>query len=627
VLLVHHERIYVGGDFSSIGGMARNSIAALDPESGEPDMWNPDIGFSGTPGSVRALAARDDVIYVGGWFWSVGINRREHLAAISVASGLATAWDPRVTGPDDLYFGSPYVKTIELRGTAIFVGGHFTGVAAKPRSGLAQLDLVSGAATSWNPDAVEVSCMAVQESTIYVGGHFLTVGGVRRRYLAEIDLASGIPTAWDPAPNDAVLALAQQGGVIYAGGTFTGIGSDWRPRSNLAAFDALTGELKDWDPNPDGYLVTALAATHGRIYAGGYFSTIGGQVRYGLASLDTLTGAATEWNPTANSVVGSLAVAGDTLYVGGYFTTMGSQSRGRLASFDLNSGELTSWNPNASSAVNCLAVRANRVYIGGFFRSIGGIMRNRLAAVDAISGSVTDWDPSADSYVNAFALAGDTLFVGGRFSTVRGQVRNRLAAVNAVTGELADWAADANSEITALTLMGDTLFVGGRFSSLDGEDRRNLAAVTVSEGRVLPWDPEVDAGVWALASFSQQLYVGGSFHRAGHEPVSNLTAFSFAAPDSGADPMPIRLALAWVAPNPVLGTASVRVEIPSAGLVDLHVFDLQGRRISSLLRATQLAAGTHDIALGAAGWSAGCYFLHLETAGAKTTRKFVVLQR
>lgn len=622
-LLVHRGTLYVGGDFGSIATQPRNRAAAFELAAEALTVWNPDVQVGLC--DVRALAARGDTIYLGGLFSSVGGVPREHLAAVDALTGVPTAWNPTLTGPDDLYFGSPFVYALAIKGNTIYVGGHYTGIGGASRGGLAQIDLTTGLATSWNPDAVEVTCMAVRETTIFVGGHFLTVGGVRRRYLAEIRLDTGALTAWDPAPNDALKAIAEQGGVVYAGGTFTGLGAEWQPRSNLAAFDAATGRLKDWNPNPDGLYVAALAAARGQVYVGGYFFLIGGQVRYGLASVDTLTGAASAWDPTANSVVGSFALAGDTLFVGGYFTNISGQPRGRLASFDLATGLLTDWNPNSASDVYCLLAKDRTVYIGGFFRSIGGVTRNRLATVDAVTGAVLDWDPNADSWANTFLLAGDTLFVGGRFHSIGGQPRESMAALDIASGAVLPWRADANSVVSSLAVAGDTLFIGGSFSTIGGAARRGLAAVSASTGTVCEWDAALDGDVLSVVLSNQTLYLGGGFHRSSGVPVSNLAAITIAEQPRPSPP-PARIALAALWPNPVRTTATVRFALPAAGPVDLAVFDVQGRRVTSLLRQSVHSAGVHDVPMETTGWAEGFYFLRLESGGRTATRKFVVLE-
>jgi RHS repeat-associated protein len=69
--------VYVGGRFSSIhGGVLRSGLAALDPKTGEPSPFAPKLGWrSGQPaepGTVRAIDASKERLYVGGDFYSVG---------------------------------------------------------------------------------------------------------------------------------------------------------------------------------------------------------------------------------------------------------------------------------------------------------------------------------------------------------------------------------------------------------------------------------------------------------------------------------------------------------------------------------------------------------------------------
>ena len=86
-------------------------------------------------------------------------------------------------------------------------------------------------------------------------------------------------------------------------------------------------------------------------------ATIGGQTRNHIAALDASTGLATAWNPGAdgrnrrNGDVGALAVSGSTVYAGGYFTSIGGQTRNHIAALDASSGLATAWDPDANGTV------------------------------------------------------------------------------------------------------------------------------------------------------------------------------------------------------------------------------------------------------------------------------------
>src|SRR5204863_1140366 len=98
-------------------------------------------------------------------------------------------------------------------------------------------------------------------------------------------------------------------------------------------------------------------------------------------------GTLSPWNPNANTTVYALAVSGSTIYAGGDFTSIGGQSRNKIAALDATTGSATSWNPNATggafgSSVFALAVNGSTVYAGGFFNNIGGQARKGIAALD-----------------------------------------------------------------------------------------------------------------------------------------------------------------------------------------------------------------------------------------------------
>lgn len=632
-LLVNHDRIFVGGDFGFIGGKARGSLAELGAAGLVAD-WDPDVF-----GSVHAMATIDDsLLLIGGDFGSVGGLVRSHLATIRIDTGIATTWAPVVTGPRDRYFGDPYVQALAVRQGIVYVGGHFTGIGGQTRPGLAALELATGLSTSWDPHVVEVTSLVLADSTIYAGGFFRSAGGAPRLHVAEISLGSGLATAWNPGVNDAVRTLSLASGRLFVGGTFTGLGALWQSRTGLAAFDVTTGALRPWDPHPDGLGVWTVAAHGGLIYVGGAFDFIGGQWRSALASVDTVGGAATAWDPEANGLVAALAVLGDTVYVGGSFTSVAGQPRDRLAAFDLQTGSLASWGPSANTDVSGLVASGTTVYVAGVFSVIGGLPRKYgLAAVDARTGTVRDWDPQCDNWVEAIAVVGDTVFVGGSFTAIGGRPRANLAALDAITASALPWQVDANSDVVALTVLNDTLYAGGSFSQIGGVSRSSLAAIDPSSGTVLPWAPELSISEWlgwgsypvvrSLFAADHNLYLGGAFGRIGSALASNLASISFGPPPFAPPPVPPQsLALATPFPNPVRTDASLRFALPAAGPVDLAVFDLQGRCISSLLRGTAYPAGIHDLLLKTTGWPVGFYYLRLEFEGHTATRRFVVLQ-
>src|SRR5439155_22029369 len=216
-----------------------------------------------------------------------------------------------------------------------------------------------------------------------------------------------------------------------------------------------------------------------------------------------------------------------------------------------------------------ITIDGNTVYLGGFFRSVGGQPRSYIAAVDARTGAVTEWNPNAEQGVYALAVAGNTVLAAGLFKNIGGQPRNSIAALDAGTGLATDWVANTNprAHVYSLAVLGDTVFVGGDFTAINRQPRGTLAALDLATGAVVDWDPNPSfiqwvgltpdpAVVWSLTALGNTLFAGGWFTTLGGIPASCLAAISFAPPVPDPVPIPPKLALGPIAPNPVRAGAT-----------------------------------------------------------------------
>ena len=540
-LRVSGDTVYAGGWFSSIGGQPRENIAAIDAGTGKATGWNPQASarsgyFPHTP-PVTALAISGSTVYAAGKFDSIGGQPRSGIAALDATTGQATGWNPNPNYP---------VNALRVSGQAVYAGGIFTSIGGQRRNHIAALDVTSGQATPWNPDARapyatgHVDALAVSGSIVYAAGDFRSIGGQPRTNLAAFDAVTGKATAWNPHTNGYAYAIARSGHTVYAGGAFNSVG-DIRTRNGLAALDPTTGAPTSWNPGSvwgGNGVVEALAASGNTIYVGGDFSKIGSHPRPDIAAIDATTGKPRSWDPHPTvspgaPAVWALAVSGDTVYAGGYFTAVGGKPRKSIAALDATTGDATNWNPNALGdgaygigTVGALAVSGKTVYAGGDFDSIGGQPRNGIAALDASTGKATGWNPNPPSVydsIGALAVSGSTVYAGGSFTRIGGKARNALAALDATTGKATSWDPRASSPqptyVNALAVSGHTVYAGGFFTSIGGQPRKDLAALDATTGQATPWNPspvEPYGGVFQLVSDlavgpDGSLWVGGSF--------------------------------------------------------------------------------------------------------------------
>src|SRR5438552_2198126 len=159
--------------------------------------------------------------------------------------------------------------------------------------------------------------------------------------------------------------------------------------------------LDGFDPNANGTVRVAVVQPDGKILIGGDFTTLspnGGAAvtRNHIARLNPDGTLDTAFNPNANNTVLSIAVQADgKILAGGFFSSIGGQTRNYIARLDATTGLADSFNPNANNYVYSIAVQADgKILAGGFFSSIGGQTRNRIARLNATTGLADSFDPN-----------------------------------------------------------------------------------------------------------------------------------------------------------------------------------------------------------------------------------------
>ena len=505
--------VYAAGYFSTVGGVERQSIAAVNATDGSVvTAFNP-----GADGPVFTVVTSGANVYLGGQFSTVGDQSRASLACVNGLDGSVTAFDPAPTFGN---FGA-FVQNLAVSGSTLYVGGLFTAIGGQPRANLAAVNLADGTATAFNPRAnSNIRALTVAGSTIYVAGGFSAIGGQARSYVAALNL-DGTATAFNPSANAVVIAIGATNSSVYLGGFFSSLGGV--ARNNVAAIDATTGHVTAFNPNVDGAGVYTLAASGQLLYLGGSFQSIGGTPRSNLGAVDLSTGTVADWNADTDNVVNTLAASNTLLYAGGQFAVIGGEDKFYIAALSLSDGTVnTSFDPGSSGPMNVIALSSDQqtVYVGGLFTHIGGVDRDKVAALRSSDGSATNWapDPTLNSNILSLLVAEPLVYIGGGFTSINGQPRTNLAAVLVSDGTPTSFApavgADYDGNVYALALSGPTLYVGGEFSVLNDQTCVSLGAVNTADGTSTSFNPLGNTGgiVQALAVAPDgTLYAGGNF--------------------------------------------------------------------------------------------------------------------
>jgi len=292
--------------------------------------------------------------------------------------------------------------------------------------------------------------LAVSGNALYVGGAFFSVcGSIINCSIGERDVSH--VARWDGSTwstigdglSDIVDALAVSGDDLYAAGVFTEVcGNDTCDSGNSPARHIARWNGSGWSGLGNGFDddVVALAVDGGDVYAGGNFTQICGDEACSTGNTPANHVAkwnGTSWSPLGNGVnklpgraaVNALAVSGTDLYVGGGFTEVCGNAD--CTSDNVTVNYIAKWNGSAwsglrdgvDSDVNALVVDGSDLYVGGNFSVVCG----NSACNSVVNGPVyyvARWDGNlwwdlrygVNSPVNALAVDGSYLYVGGAFT-------------------------------------------------------------------------------------------------------------------------------------------------------------------------------------------------------------------
>ncbi|MGW4684589.1 CBM96 family carbohydrate-binding protein [Streptomyces sp. NPDC004244] len=384
--------------------------------------------------------------------------------------------------------------------------------------------------------------------------------------------ADALPT-WQP--DGVVWALAEAGGTVFAGGTFSavrppegGAGTE-QPAVNFVALDAATGAPTScrlsFTIGSGTATVRALALSPDKktLYAGGYFGAVNGTPVSSLAAVDVATCTVnTSFRPAFAATVRALAVTGDTVYAGGDFLTVAGQPRERFAAVAASDGALKPFRADADEPGRAVEVTPDgrNVVLGGDFFTVNGTNTHALAVVDAASGALTRAYPNfieTNSVVKDIATDA-TGFYTANEGTGGGVFDGRIALDLAGFGQR--WRDTCLGATQAVLPYQNVLYSAshahdcssvGEFP--DGQRHHLLAQPTTGTGK-LGWAPDTNDGVgegigprvMAVGSRGgvQYLWVGGEFTTVNGAAQQSLTRFASTG-DTGAPTTPLASAASF----------------------------------------------------------------------------------
>lgn len=244
-LSITGNTLFVGGRFGASGTAQRHDAAAFALDTGMLTSWNPVPGDR--PLTVASTASG---VFLGGDFTSVGGLVRRGLAALDAVTGVGV--------PAFRADANEYVETLAAStdGSRLFLGGNFTVVQGQPRPYFAALDTATGLVVSAVRPAFNrgILALAYSSGAVYAGGQFTTVNGLARGHAAKLDATTGtLSTTWVANTTGPTGTLRQNGMVmgvavppdgskVFLAGPFTAVNGT-SVAGGLAVVSGLSGQL------------------------------------------------------------------------------------------------------------------------------------------------------------------------------------------------------------------------------------------------------------------------------------------------------------------------------------------------------------------------------------------------
>lgn len=305
--------LYVGGNFTQIGGIAAANIAKYNIQTGK---WSNVGSADALNGSVSSIVVSGSNVFMGGSFTNAG--------------GVANAdyivrWDGSAWNAMGAASLNGIVTEMTLSGTDLYVCGRFTSV-----DGVAGVDYLA----KWNGSAwvnitsglsmsiIGIDAVTTSGTDLYVGGFFSD--GTNKYYVQKWD-GSTWTNLGDPAINDVIYCILVNNNDVYVGGNFTDAGSA-ADADYLVRWDGST-----WSAVGSGTAlnkrVYALAMYGNTLIVGGSFTNAAD-----LTSADYLaTWNGTNWSALGNAItvknattggVSVLLINNTDIYFGGDIVTI-----------------------------------------------------------------------------------------------------------------------------------------------------------------------------------------------------------------------------------------------------------------------------------------------------------------
>ncbi len=496
-LLAFNGFLFVGGNFATAGSVVASNLATWNG-SAWASFGNPDNVVNAL-GSFSGVAINSNRVFIGGSFANIGGIAASRVAVLRFDPINGNTWSA-LSNTDTF---SPACTSLLIRSSGVSsfqVNATFRYSLGFPIGSGSYVSRWNG--TTWAELGVSnTTCLGFYNGQILAGGSRTPAclaydntnwNELGRGNPGRIDAVANFGTDVVAAVDNAVQKRSSATGLwSRVGGAANGFvdavlalpNNDIVAAGQFANLESATNNIAQWDGTSWTALGTGITGTgssgvtalarmpNGDIVAGGLFTSAGG-----LAALNIARWNGFAWSPLGSGVGGPIyalkVAANGDLYAGGVFNTASGAATNGIARWDG-----TNWRPlgaGVNGQVRAIEQLAdNSIVVAGFFSTAGGLPANSIARWNgttwsALGSGITESGGGTSVGYALKVLASGELIVAGNFELAGGVSASRIARWNGSTwSELNDGLRDADvggaGGLGLAVLADNTLAVCGDF--------------------------------------------------------------------------------------------------------------------------------------------------------------------
>jgi uncharacterized delta-60 repeat protein len=382
VVLQPDGKVIIGGEFTTVKGLARSKVARLNADGSGDPSFNPGTAIDASVSvSVSAVALQSDgkvliAVFLAGY--------QGYAARLNSDGTLDNSFNPVTDAPVFSVAPQPDGK--------VLIGGDFTTVNGTNRNGIARLNADGSLDTSFDPgtgaDDVVFSLTLQSDGKVLVGGYFSAVNGTNRNGIARLNADGSLDSSFDPGTGGRYyvrsVALQPDGKVLIGVGGHSAIVRLNADGSLDSSFNAGTGA--------DCLVQSIALQPNGKILIARWFSDANGTRRISRLNADGSLDITFTWGAGGYDGFGfPIALQPDgKIIIGGDFFTVNEVQRSSIARLNPDGTLDGSFQPGKRIDFpfsTLIALPDGKVLVNGFVHGTNQTGSFRLNANGSLDGT------------------------------------------------------------------------------------------------------------------------------------------------------------------------------------------------------------------------------------------------